>query len=71
MYSMELTHGIMYSRQIKVALSHTSYTLSEEDKKSITDNNYAVLNLALDWTKTEPTMFLPYFFQFNMKTMKN
>ena len=62
---MELTHGIMYSSlPDKGDPSHTSYTLSDEDKASITDNNYAVLNLALDWTKTEPTMFLPYFFQF-------
>ena len=60
---MELTHGIMYSSlPDKGDPSHTSYTLSDEDKASITDNNYAVLNLALDWTKTEPTMFLPYFF---------
>ena len=63
---LELTHSVIFSTlPDKGNPAHTSYVLSDEDKKSIIDNQWATLNLCLDWTKTEPTMFLPYFFQFN------
>ena len=62
---MELTHSILFSSlPDKGNPNHTSYVLSDEDKKEIISNNWATLNLAFDWTNTEDTQFMPYFFQF-------
>ena len=67
----ELTHSIMFSTlPDKGNPNHTSYDLSDEDKKEIIANNWSTLNLSVDWTKTEPTMFMPYFFQFNYEEHK-
>ena len=63
---LELTHSIIFSTlPDKGNPNHSTYEIGEEDRKSIIDNDWATLNLQVDWTKTEPTMFLPYFFQFN------
>ncbi len=62
---VELTHSILFSTlPDKGNPNHTSYVLSDEDKKDIISNNWGTLNLAVDWTNTEPTQFMPYFFQF-------
>ena len=62
----ELTHSIMFSTlPDRGNPAHTSYQLSDEDKKDIIQNSWSTLNLAVDWTNTEPTQFMPYFFQFN------
>lgn len=61
-----LGHSIIFSTlPDKGNPNHSSYTISEEDRKSIIENNWATLNLAVDWTESESTQFMPQFFQFN------
>lgn len=61
-----LGHSIIFSTLTdKGNPNHSSYTINEEDRKSIIENNWATLNLAVDWTESEDTQFMPQFFQFN------
>ena len=61
-----LGHSIIFSTlPDKGNPNHSSYTINEEDRKSIIENNWATLNLAVDWTESEDTQFMPQFFQFN------
>ena len=61
-----LGHSIIFSTlPDKGNPNHSSYTLSEEDRKAVIENNWATLNLAVDWTESEATQFMPQFFQFN------
>lgn len=61
-----LGHSIVFSTlPEKGNPNHTSYKLAEEDRKAIIENNWATLNLAVDWTESEATQFMPQFFQFN------
>ena len=55
---MELTHSILFSSlPDKGNPNHTSYVLSDEDKKELISNNWATLNLAFDWTNTEAVSY--------------
>lgn len=61
-----LGHSIVFSTlPDKGNPNHSSYKLSEEDRKAIIENNWSTLNLAVDWTESEATQFMPQFFQFN------
>ena len=59
-----LMHSVLFSSlPEKGDPEHTTYELVEEQKQKIKENNWATLNMALDWTETEQTMFLPQFYQ--------
>ena len=59
-----LMHSVLFSSlPEKGDPNHTTYELAEDQQQKIKDNNWATLNMALDWTETEQTMFLPYFYQ--------
>ena len=61
-----LMHSIMFSSIPETGdPEHTTYDLSPEDEQKIKDNNWSTLNICLDWTETEDTLFLPYFYQHN------
>lgn len=61
-----LGHSIVFSTlPEKGNPNHTSYKLAEEDRKAIIEHNWSTLNLAVDWTESEATQFMPQFFQFN------
>ena len=61
-----VSHSILFSNlPEKGNPNHSSFTISEEDRKDIITNNWACLNYCVDWTDTEPTQLLPYFFQHN------
>ena len=59
-----LMHSVMFSSIPETGdPEHTTYDLSAEDEQKIKDNNWSTLNICLDWTETEDTLFLPYFYQ--------
>lgn len=59
-----VSHSILFSSlPDKGNPNHSSFTIGEEDRKEIITNNWATLNYCVDWTDTEPTALLPYFFQ--------
>ena len=61
-----VSHSILFSSiPDRGNPNHTSYTIDEEDRKEIIMNNWATLNYCVDWTETEDTQLLPYFFQHN------
>jgi hypothetical protein len=60
-----LGHSIIFSTlPDKGNPNHSSFTISEEDRKVIIENNYASMNFCVDWTESEGTQFMPQFFQF-------
>lgn len=62
---MGLCHSILFSSlPDKGDPSHSSYALNDEQKAEIIDNNYASISGQLDWTNTESTTLMPYFYQF-------
>lgn len=59
-----LMHSILFSSlPEKGDPSHTTYELAEDQKEKIKENNWATLNIPLDWTETEQTMFQTSFYQ--------
>ena len=66
-----VSHSILFSSlPEKGNPNHSSFTVSEEDRKAIIENNWASLNFCIDWTDTEDTQLLPYFFQHNYSEHK-
>lgn len=62
---MGLCHSILFSSlPDKGDPSHSSYALTETQKAEIIDNNYASISGQVDWTNTEQTTLMPYFYQF-------
>tara|TARA_Y100001937_G_C7075212_1_gene310280 strand:+ start:106 stop:1008 length:903 start_codon:yes stop_codon:yes gene_type:complete len=63
---LQLSHSLLFSSlPDKGDPEHSSYKLADDQKEKIIENNWATLNMALDWSETEDTMFLPYFYQHN------
>jgi len=61
-----VSHSILFSSlPDKGNPNHSSFTIEESDRKAMIENNWATLNFCVDWTGTEDTMLLPYFFQHN------
>ena len=59
-----LMHSILFSSlPEKGDPAHTTYELAEDQKEKIKENNWATLNMPLDWTETESTMFQTSFYQ--------
>ena len=61
-----VSHSILFSSlPDRGEPEHTSYPIADEDAQAIRDNNWATLNFPVDWTDTEETTIMPYFFQHN------